>query len=524
MIQKRKHLFLLFFLLGLLVYQFGGQVLVSATNTFDQIRRFIMAYNAIREFYVDNVSPQRLVNGGIRGMLEELDPHSVFVPPDQVKELSEEYEGKYDGVGIEYVIEEKQPVVVSPIPGSPAERAGLRPGDTILKINGESTYGMSDAAFRSELRGRIGTTVLLRVKRENLSDPLVFQLVREEIPIVSVQAHFMLDATTGYIYLSRFSKTTSDEMEEALHDLELSGMKRLVLDLRFNPGGYLDQAVKVADKFLQGGRRIVYTRGRIQSANEDYYSTDAATHPNFPIVVLINHGTASAAEIVAGALQDWDRAVITGETSFGKGLVQNQIPLKDGSAIRITIARYYTPSGRLIQRPYSKNLVDYYTGSGTTGKNPYARQKVFTTFSGRKVFGGGGIHPDLVSKTPPITSTTSTLLAKRTFFEFATHEAANMKERYISFETFDALFDVDAYELQKFLTFVEDKHIGVNKREFLRDRKFIQQRIKAEIARNLWGTEAYYRIIVGGDPQVHEAMTAFPLAERLAALETGLKR
>ncbi len=521
---KRKRIVLLVFLLAFVGYQFGGQILVSATNTFDQIRRFIMAYNAIREFYVDNVSPQKLVNGGIKGMLEELDPHSVFVPPNQLKELSEEYEGKYNGVGIEYVIQDKMPVVISPVPSSPAAEAGIRPGDTILKINGMSTYGMSDLEFRSKLRGRIGTPVLLTVKRETLGEPLVFSLTRSEIPIVSVQAHFMLDATTGYIYLSRFSKTTSDEMEEALHDLELKGMKRLVLDLRFNPGGYLDQAVKVADKFLQGGRRIVYTRGRIQSANEDYYSTDAATHPNFPLVVLINHGTASAAEIVAGALQDWDRAVIAGETSFGKGLVQNQIPLKDGSAIRITIARYYTPSGRLIQKPYSRNLIDYYSDKSSPDKNPYARKKVFTTFSGRKVYGGGGIHPDLVATAPSITSTTSTLLAQRAFFEFATHEAANLKERFISFETFNALFDVDAYELQKFLTFIEDKNISVNKREFLRDRKFIQQKIKAEIARNLWGTEAYYKISVREDPQVHEALSAFPLAERLAALETGLKR
>ncbi len=522
--NKKKRLLLAVLLLLFLGSQFGGQILISATNTFDQIRRFIMAYNAIREFYVDNVSPQQLVNGGIKGMLEELDPHSVFVPPDQVKELSEEYEGKYKGVGIEYVIQDKLPVVISPIPSSPAAEAGIRPGDTILKINGFSTYGLSDMEFRSKLRGPIGSQVLLTVKREALATPLIFSLRRTQIPVVSVQAHFMLDASTGYIYLSRFSKTTSDEMEEALHDLELSGMKRLILDLRFNPGGYLDQAVKVADKFLQGGRRIVYTRGRIQSANEDYYSTDAATHPNFPLVVLINHGTASAAEIVAGALQDWDRAVITGETSFGKGLVQNQIPLKDGSAIRITIARYYTPSGRLIQKPYAKNLVEYYAENGDSVKNPYAKRKVFTTFSGRKVYGGGGIHPDLVAKTPPITSTTSTLLARRAFFEFATHEAAHMKERFISFETFQALFDVDAYELQKFLTFLEDKGISVNKREFLRDRKFIQQRIKAEIARNLWSTEAYYRIIVSGDPQVHEALSAFPLAERLAALETGLKR
>ncbi len=484
-----------------------------------------MAFNAIREFYVDNVSPQVLVNAGIQGMLEELDPHSVFIPPDQLKELNEEYEGKFTGVGIEYMVQSHLPVVISPIPDTPAEKFGIRPGDTIVKIDGESTYGLTESEIRRKLRGKFGTTVQLTLKREALSIPLNVVLKRTTIPILSVRTHFMLNRTTGYIYLSRFSKNTDEEFEKALVDLELAGMKKLILDMRFNPGGYLDQAVKVADKFLPAGKRIVYTRGRIQSANEDYYSTGRDTHPNFPLVILINHGTASAAEIVAGALQDWDRGVIVGENSFGKGLVQNQIPLKDGSAIRVTIARYYTPSGRLIQKPYSKDLYDYYNGTvDEARKNPYTPKKVFTTFSGRKVYGGGGIRPDIIIRTPKITGTTSMLLSKQAFFEFAIHESRFLKNRYISFKTFNALFDVDAYELQKFLTFLDDKDISVNKREFLKDRKFVQRELKAEIARNLWGTEAYYKVSVKRDPQVRQALSAFPLAAKLASLETGLKK
>ena len=522
---RKKQFFVILFLTGLFLYQFGGQIVLSTTTTFDQIRRFIMAFNAIREFYVDDVSPQILVNSGIRGMLEELDPHSVFIPPEQLKELKEEYSGEYTGVGIEYVVQNHLPIVISPIPDTPAEKQGIRPGDTIAKIDGESTYGLTDEELRRKLRGHPGTTVQLTIRRETLPTPLTLTLARAEIPVLSVRTHFMLDQGVGYIYLSRFSKTTEEEFQRALVDLELAGMKKLILDMRYNPGGYLEQAVKVVDKFLPGGKRIVYTRGRIQSANEDYYSTDRDTHPNFPVVVLINHGTASAAEIVAGALQDWDRAVIVGETSFGKGLVQNQIPLKDGSAIRVTIARYYTPSGRLIQRPYSKDLYSYYNQTNVdTKKNPYVQKKVYTTFSGRKVFGGGGIRPDILIKTPKITSTTSLLLSKQAFFEFAVHESHYLKNHYLSFETFNALFDVDAYELQKFLTFLEDKNIFVNKREFLKDRKFIQREIKAEIARNLWGTDAYYRISVKNDPQVKEALRAFPLAEKLASLETGLKK
>lgn len=523
--NSKKRFFIILLLAGLFSYQFGGQILLSATNTFDQIRRFIMAFNAIREFYVDDVSPQLLVNAGIRGMLEDLDPHSVFIPPDQVKELTEEYAGEYPGVGIEYVVQNHLPIVISPIPDTPAEKLGIRPGDIITEINGQSTYGLSDDNIRKKLRGLPGTTVELTIRRETLLAPLTLTLTRTDIPVLSVRTHFMLDKGVGYIYLSRFSKTTDEEFQKALVDLELAGMKKLILDMRYNPGGYLDQAVKVVDKFLPGGKRIVYTRGRIQSANEDYYSTDRETHPNYPLVVLINHGTASAAEIVAGALQDWDRGVIVGETSFGKGLVQNQIPLKDGSAIRVTIARYYTPSGRLIQRPYSKDVYSYYNHAGDNVKqSPYASKKLYTTFSGRKVYGGGGIRPDILIKTPKITSTTSLLLSKRAFFEFAVHESHYLKNHYVSFETFNALFDVDAYELQKFLTFLEDKDIFVNKREFLKDRKYIQREIKAEIARNLWGTESYYRVSVKNDPQVKEALRAFPLAEKLASLETGLKK
>jgi len=521
----KKRFFLVLLLTGLFLYQFGGQILLSTTTTFDQIRRFIMAFNVIREFYVDDVNPRILVNSGIRGMLEELDPHSVFIPPEQLKELTEEYSGEYTGVGIEYVVQNRLPIVISPIPDTPAEKLGIRPGDTIAEIDGESTYGLTDEELRRKLRGRPGTTVRLTIRREMMSSPLTLTLTRAEIPVLSIRTHFMLDQGVGYIYLSRFSKTTDEEFQKALVDLELAGMKKLILDMRFNPGGYLEQAVKVVDKFLPGGKRIVYTRGRIQSANEDYYSTDRDTHPNFPLVILINHGTASAAEIVAGALQDWDRGVIVGETSFGKGLVQNQIPLKDGSAIRVTIARYYTPSGRLIQRPYSKDLYSYYNRTtDDTKQNPYASKKVYTTFSGRKVFGEGGIRPDILIKTPKITSTTSLLLSKQAFFEFAVHESHYLKSHYRSFETFNALFDVDAYELQKFLTFLEDKNIFINKREFLKDRKFVQREIKAEIARNLWGTDAYYRISVKNDPQVKEALRAFPLAEKLASLETGLKK
>ncbi|MFQ6113180.1 MAG: S41 family peptidase, partial [bacterium] len=409
------------FLLLVLAIKFN----LSATtgNIYDQIQRFMEVIQAVKKLYVEEVDSQTLVDGAITGMLEQLDPHSVYIPADRMKEVSEQFEGEFEGIGIEFIVHNKIPTIVAPIADSPSERLGLRPGDRIIKIEGASTYGITEQGVRDKLLGPKGTKVTITVQRPGLEQPFDVTITRDRIPIYSVTTYFMIDEKTGYIRVGRFAKTTNAEFEKSLRELESMGMKRLILDLRGNSGGFLEQAVEMADAFIDGGKRIVYTRGRISSANEDYYSTTEATHAKYPLIVLINHGSASASEIVAGAIQDWDRGLIVGVTSFGKGLVQHQIILKDGSAIRVTIARYYTPSGRLIQRSYENGLPDY-IAEGYDEMDPNAirdstqNKPVFTTSTGRKVYGGGGITPDIAVKSERLTMTTVRLIRNQLFFEY----------------------------------------------------------------------------------------------------------
>ncbi len=363
--MKRNRQFFIIFLLGIGVglatyAMVQPKLALPGGNIYDQLTRFAEVLTDVSRLYVEDVDEEKLVTEAINGMLESLDPHSVYIPEKQLRDVNERFEGHFEGIGIEFVIQNKYPTVVSPIPDSPSDRLGLRPGDKIIEIEGESAFGITEDEVMKKLRGPRGTTVNLTISRIGASQPLHFAITRDRISIYSILAAFMLDDQTGYVKLNRFSRTTDEELTRALQKLESQGMKRLILDLRFNSGGFLDQAVAVANKFIPAGKKIVYTRGRIQQANEDFYASEDPYKTDMPLIILINHGSASASEIVAGAAQDWDRALIVGERSFGKGLVQNQIPLKDGSAVRITIARYYTPSGRLIQRPYNHGREQYY--------------------------------------------------------------------------------------------------------------------------------------------------------------------
>jgi len=508
---------------------FGGAAFViSQTNVYQQITRFVEVLNAVKQYYVEDVDTDRLVTGAINGMMETLDPHSVYIPRKQLEKVTEQFEGHFFGIGIEFIIQNKILTVVAPIEGSPSEQVGLRPGDQIIRIEGKSTYGITEEEVMKKLRGPKGTQVTVTIRRPGVEEPFDVTISRDKIPIHSVSTAFMLDPQTGYIGLARFSKTTAQEVEEALQKLEKQGMKRLILDLRLNTGGFLDQAVALADKFLDGGKKIVYTRGRVPNANEEYYSTDEGTHPRYPLIVMIDHGSASASEIVAGALQDWDRALLVGETSFGKGLVQNQIPLKDGSAIRVTIARYYTPSGRLIQRPYGENWAEYYA-EGWDELDPNAvpdtiKQKpVFATSAGRKVYGGGGITPDATIREGRLTRFTGQLWGDRLFFEYAAAYAARHRELASDFERFKTQFQVDDATLKDFRAFVERKGVKFNDEEFRKDLGFARTMLASEIARNLWDSSKYYEIRVSRDDMVQEALKLFPQAEKLAQVSMNKK-
>ena len=496
-------------------------LLALGSNNLRQIQRFMEVVRVINEIYFEEVDSKELVDSAINGMLEKLDPHTVYLPKEQVQEVRERFEGEFEGIGIEFIVLDKIPTVVSPIAGSPSEQLGLRPGDQIVKIEGASTYGFTENEVREKLLGKKGTKVDIQIKRPTLNEPFYLTITRDKIAIYSISSAFMIESKTGYIRVGRFAKTTNDEFEKALEKLDSQQMRRLILDLRGNSGGYLDQAVEMADKFLESGKRIVYTRGRISSSNEDYYSTSESAYSKLPLIVLINHGSASASEIVAGAIQDWDRGLIVGETSFGKGLVQNQISLKDGAAIRVTIARYYSPSGRLIQRSYENGFLDYVRDGyddldPNSNADSTASKPVFTTSSGRTVFGGGGITPDIKIKSEQLTVSTVKLIQSQTLFQFSSEYATKHPNLGGNFEIFKKEFYVEQSAVNSLFEKVRQAEVDIDEAELKQDIDFIKKRMKSQIARHLWSSKEFYQMEVLQDEQVNHALKKFSEAEKIA--------
>ena len=330
-------------------------------DRFVKMKVLTQVLRLVMDNYVEDVDIDDILDGAIVGMLDRLDPHSTYISKEDSDIIAEEFQGEFEGIGIEFAIIEGYITVISPIPETPSDRAGLVAGDKIVRINGESAYKIKQKDVVKKLKGPKGTEVEVTIRRPG-EDDFDVTLVRDKIPINSVIASFMIDDETGYIKLNRFAHKSYDELVESISNLEADGMESLVFDLRNNGGGVLDQAVDIVDIFVEGiGDTIVYTKGRAMGTSYVYKSSSNRNDINVPVVVLLNRGSASASEIVAGALQDYDRGIVVGETSFGKGLVQRQFDLRDGSSARITIAEYYTPSGRLIQRPYDEGIDDYYT-------------------------------------------------------------------------------------------------------------------------------------------------------------------
>jgi carboxyl-terminal processing protease len=494
-----------------------------SSNLFQELQRFNEVFSAVSKYYVEDVDNQKLINGAISGMLETLDPHSVYIPKEQLADVTEKFEGHFYGIGIEFNIFNKIPTVVSPMPGSPADRLGLRPADQIVAIESKSTFGFNEEEVRKRLRGPEGTQVRVTIRRSGVEDPFEVTITREKISITSLESSFMLDSQTGYALISRFAKTTGEELESALVQLEKQGMKQLILDLRGNAGGFLEQAVAVADKFIDHGKKIVYTRGRIAQANDDFYATEADKHPRFPLIILLNHGSASASEIVAGAVQDWDRGLVVGETSFGKGLVQSQIGLRDGAAVRITTARYYTPSGRLIQRPYNKTLSDYYE-EGWDDYDPNAAadtakdRPTYKTSAGRLVYGGGGVTPDVYLKWPRPTQFTVDLIIKRSFFEYASDFAGRNRQLAGDFNAFRQNWQPSEAVLAEFRRKIDALKIKFDQESWNKDIDFIKLRLKSEIALTLWDRQKWYEIEASNNKQIQEVLRLFPQAQKIAAM------
>ena len=525
-----------------LVSILGGMqlnMLISGDNIYEQLGKFKDVLSLTEKYYVDDVDTQKLTESAIKGLLGDLDPHSVYIDPKQLTRVTEEFRGKFEGIGIEFAIVNDTITVVQPIGGGPSAQLGILSNDKIIKIDGKSAIGFNNDQVMKGLKGPKGSKVAVSIVRPGEKNILDYEIVRDVIPFNSVDVSYMLDDEVGYINVTRFAETTNSEMLTALQKLKSEGMKRLILDLRFNPGGYLDQAVKMADLFLEGDpagaqRKIVYTKGRRPDFNEEYFATTNSEFEKVPLIILISNGTASASEIVAGAIQDWDRGLIVGETSFGKGLVQRQFELADKSAFRLTIARYYTPSGRLIQRSYAGGKEKYqreaFEREEVEGDNLThveegdSTRPVFKTADGRKIYGGGGITPDYIVKPADATPFTIILRNRNLFYEFTTAylaaHAKGIKDKYKGdFQTFNKEFEVDGALMKEFLDFTKEKKVEFKEDQYAKDKDYIEARLKAHIARNFWGNDGWYPVILKADNQLKKALSLFPEATKIAKLQ-----
>jgi carboxyl-terminal processing protease len=497
----------LFGFLGMLFAQRLAPAATPSTDSEvrDSFRQFTDVYQKVEENYADPVNADKAIyNGAIPSMLHSLDPHSNFFDPKSYSQLREEQRGKYYGVGMTVGPRNNKVIVIAPFVGTPAYRAGIRPGDIIAAVDGKPTDNMSTSDVADLLKGPKGTTVRITMLREGSDHPLEFNVVRDEIPRYSVDLHFMIKPGVGYMHVSGFQETTDHEVAEALE--QMGDLKGLILDLRQNPGGLLSEGVGVADKFLKKGQLIVSHHGR-SSPEKRYVAAHGNGGKEYPLVVLVNRGTASAAEIVAGAIQDHDRGLIVGETTFGKGLVQTVYPLAENTGLALTTAKYYTPSGRLIQRDYSNlSLYDYYYNRENEENN--GNHEVKLTDGGRTVYGGGGITPDV--KLPPYKSNKfqETMLQHYALFNFAKH--------YMIGHKITQSFEVDDMVLQEFRKFLDGEKIPYTEGELIENNDWLRSNIKAELFIDSFGQEEGLKVRAGSDPEVIKALELLPQARALA--------
>jgi len=499
----------------------GGWLLQRGTGdqaVFRQARIFDDVLNHVRHFYVDSVPEADLYKKATDGLLTELkDPYSVLLVEDDFKELTEKTSGNYAGLGIQIDVREGWITVVAPLPESPAERAGIQTGDLIIEVDGKSTHDWKSEAAVKALRGQAGSKVKILVRRPGLADPIPYELTRAAIHVRSVPPGTMFDGGVGYISLNPVSETSAQELENEIAALKKKGMKSMLLDLRNNPGGLLDQGVKVADLFLDPGQEIVSTRGRSRGSTRQFFDSDAQLDPALPIVVLVSEGTASAAEIIAGALQDHDRALVVGTPTFGKGLVQTLYPLGESTALKLTTARWFTPSGRTIQRVASDELdqvrqamadMDPRAPRDSASDSAMAARPVFKTDAGRTVRGGGGIVPDVVVRPDTFT------VAEREFVKAVGEKAAAYRDALTGYAlelkqqkaVTSEQFTVTPAMRQAFYDRLAKKGVVVTPATYQAASTFIDQQLGYEISRYTFGRPAESRRRWQDDLQMQEAL------------------
>lgn len=471
--------------------------------------------------YVDTLNMEKVSEYAINGILKELDPHSYYLTAKELKEADEPLQGNFEGVGIQFNIYKDTILVVSPIPGGPSERVGIRSGDKIISIDDTIVAGkkITNNDVYKYLRGKKGTKVKVKIFRKSEKDLLEFVITRDKIPVFSVDASYMIAPGVGYIKINRFAGTTVGEFRQGMFDLKQQGMTDLILDLSDNTGGYLNAAVDLADEFLKSDEMIVYTKGE-HSPTEKYKATAKGQFEEGKLVIIINEGSASASEIVSGAVQDLDRGVIVGRRSFGKGLVQNTFPFPDGSALRLTTARYYTPSGRFIQSPYEEGVEKYYedlysrykNGELTDGHHTFPDSLKFYTRNKRTVYGGGGIMPDIFL---PLDTTfysdyLGDLNRKNIIYEFTIDYVDNYRSHleawYPDFDTFNEDFVITDELVREFVKYGDDKGVKEDPEGLKTSQEFLKMRLKAGIASTYFGRQGFFKVYNQYDETVQKAV------------------
>ncbi|NMD01631.1 MAG: S41 family peptidase [Bacteroidales bacterium] len=468
----------------------------------------------IENEYVDTINHDSLIDKAITALLQQLDPHSIYIPPSEFEEMNEPLEGEFDGIGVEFSIQKDTIVVMNTIIGGPSEKIGLMAGDRIIKVNDSivAGVGITNNQVMKLLKGPKGTKVKVHIKRNKIKNLLTFTITRDKIPMYSIDAYMMLSQELGYIKIARFAKTTPEEFHNALLKLNEKGMKQLIVDVRGNGGGYMDAAISIADEFLKKDELIVYTEGKSQPKH-DYNATEFGIAEDVKLAVLIDEWSASASEIFAGAIQDNDRGIIVGRKSFGKGLVQEPIDFKDGSSIRLTIARYHTPSGRCIQRNYKSNIQNYYTDlffrNDSLDSIEVKTAPKFKTKKGRTVLGNGGISPDIKVNVnnKNIPDFFFKLLEQSTIYQFAFTYSDNHRNEFRKFKTWKELdnYLISSSLYNDFIQYCEKQGFKPNEEDKIKAKNIILNHLRAYIVRNIFNDEGFYTIILEHDETFQKA-------------------
>ena len=509
-----------------------GTVVLCMTGTFglkaqflnEQSFKFGKVLEWIDKFYVDSVNEELLVEHAIAELLKDLDPHSSYLTREEVEELNEPLQGNFEGIGVSYHILNDTVFIISPVRGGPSDKAGILPGDRIVRVDGLNVagVGVTSEKIYGILRGKKGSKVTVSVLRRNVTPTIDFEITRDRIPIFSIDASYKVGENIGYIKINRFSMTTMDEFTEAMKKLKDNDVRNLIIDLTGNGGGYLEVAISLADQFLDGGKLIVYTQG-INSPKKEYFATHEGDFEKGHLIILIDEGSASASEILSGAIQDWDRGIIVGRRSYGKGLVQKPLLLPDQSMIRLTVAKYYTPTGRLIQKPYKINREDYDKDLVTRYMNgEFAHKdsihlpdslKYYTLRNTRLVYGGGGIMPDYFVSidTSFYSEYYRQMIRKGTInqfvLEYIDHNRKDLQKRYPDFNSFKNDPDISDKLMPELVKYAEDNGVHENKADLQISQDQIKLMLKAYIARDLWSSSEFYEITNDKDPKFETAVT-----------------